>query len=126
MSKFGRYAKALLRDAPPITPYTGGPVPEGHLVLVDQYGVRRICDLDAAKAARDKQQLSEVTPNQVRRIEMFKRVLAEHETTSLEDAIANFRRDRTPEREIQVWEKIASTYVEELRCRPLADPAERR
>ena len=66
MSKFGRYAKALLRDAvvhegrnndtdrprpdaPPITPYTGGPVPKGHLVLVDQYGVRRITDLKRPK-----------------------------------------------------------------------------
>lgn len=142
MSKFGRYAKALLRDAvvrdrkddnvevppetPAITPYTGGPVPKGHLVLRDQYGVRRTLDLDAAKAARDKEQLSELTPDQVRRIGVFKHVLAEHDTTSLEEAIANFKRDRTPEREIQVWEKIACTYSEELRERPQADAAERR
>jgi hypothetical protein len=118
--------RAVPRDTPSITPYTGGSVPEGHVVLVDQFGDRRLLDIEAAKAARDKGKLSELTPDQERRIEAFKRVLSEHELTSLEDALANFRRDRTPEREIQVWERIARTYEDELSVRPLAGTAERR
>lgn len=82
-------------------------------------------DIEAAKAARDEERLSELTPDQVRRIEDFKRLLSEHELTSLQDALANFRRDRTPEREIQVWERIARTYRDELSARPQADAAER-
>ncbi len=116
---------AVPSDMPPITPYAGGPVPEGHLVLKDQYGERHLIDIDAAKAARDKERLSELTPDQVRRIGAFKRVLSEHDRTSLEEALANFRRDRTPEREIQVWERIARSYSDELSVRPQADTAER-
>jgi hypothetical protein len=50
----------------------------------------------------------------------FKRVLSEHDLTPLEDALANFRRDRTPEREIQLWERIARSYSAELSVRPQA------
>ena len=95
-------------------------------MLRDQYGERHLIDIDAAKAARDTERLSELTPDQLRRIGAFKRILSEHDLTSFEEALANFRRDRTPEREIQVWERIARTYRDELRARPEADTAERR
>lgn len=162
MSKVGKYARALLRDAerraeategamtteeatmssaddhepndagsvPPnastVTPYEGGAVPDGHVVLRDQHGNEMLLDVEAAKAARDREQLSELTPDQVRRIEAFKRVFAEQDLTTLEEALANFARDMVPEREIRVWERMAAVYTLELQDRPNADAAERR
>ena len=46
----------------------------------------------------------------VKRIRAFKEILAEVETVSLEETLDNFRRDQHPEREIVIWERIASTY----------------
>ena len=111
---------------PTITPYEGGPVPAGHVVVRDQDGNTMLLDVAAAKAASDRLPPTELTPDQIRRIAAFKHVLVEHETTSLDEALTNFRRDRTPEREIQVWEQIARTYGDELADRPVADATERR
>jgi len=101
-------------------------VPEGHAVLQDQYGNRLLINVEAAKAERDRLPLSTLTEEQVSRIEAFKAILAEHDKTSIEQTLANFRRDFHPEREIQLWERMARTYSWELADRPGADADERR
>ena len=46
----------------------------------------------------------------IARIKSFKEILAGVDNISLEDTITNFQRDMNPEREISIWEHIASTY----------------
>lgn len=46
----------------------------------------------------------------VRRIKKFKQILTNVETASLEKTINDFKRDINPEKEIQIWEHIASIY----------------
>jgi hypothetical protein len=64
--------------------------------------------------------LSELTPSAIRhevlpvgsivRVQRFKEILKEVETSSLEETVSNFQRDAHPERELLVWEKIAEQY----------------
>ena len=67
-----------------------------------------------------------LSDEQIERIRAFKEILAEHDRTTLEQAIENFRRDTHPEPEIRLWERIARVYREELGDRPSAKNAERR
>ena len=46
----------------------------------------------------------------IERIKLFKGILAEVETSSLEETITNFKRDLYPENEIRIWEKITKYY----------------
>lgn len=46
----------------------------------------------------------------VEKIKNYKQILKEVETTSMEEALANFCMDYCPEREIFVWECIAIAY----------------
>ena len=46
----------------------------------------------------------------IERIKSFKQILAEVETSTLENAIENFQRDQHPECEVAVWERIAAAY----------------
>ncbi|OGN09586.1 MAG: hypothetical protein A3J46_02395 [Candidatus Yanofskybacteria bacterium RIFCSPHIGHO2_02_FULL_41_11] len=46
----------------------------------------------------------------IERVRIFKNSLREVETSSLEETVANFQRDLTPEKELLIWEHIASTY----------------
>ena len=101
----------------------GDPVPEGYIRVTDQYG--NLWALNPKAAVRDDDP-TELTPDQIARIRRFKEVLAEHDRTSLEQALANFRRDRTPEGEIRRWELMARVYAEELEARPGAEEAERK
>ena len=51
-------------------------------------------------------------PELIRRIEAYKSILAEVETSSLEDTFESFAQDKNPEREIEVWEHIAHAYLQ--------------
>lgn len=62
---------------------------------------------------------------QIDRIRAFKAILKEHEATPLVTTLDNFRLDRDPNKEIQVWEYIAWVYQLELAARPNADATER-
>ena len=73
----------------------------------------------------DGKQRNRLTPEQIERIRAFKRILAEHETTTEERAFYNFSKDSHPEGEIAVWERIASAYEKEIELRPDADAEER-
>jgi len=44
------------------------------------------------------------------RVQKFKEILREVETSSLEETISNFQRDLYPEEELLIWETIAHSY----------------
>jgi hypothetical protein len=46
----------------------------------------------------------------VERIRAYKAVLADVETSSVEQTIEDFQRDLNPEKELRIWEQIASHY----------------
>jgi len=46
----------------------------------------------------------------VQRVKDFKQALSEVELTPLENTLENFQRDMHPERELKIWERMASTY----------------
>ena len=52
----------------------------------------------------------ELPPDLVTRIKAFKQALGDVEPSSLEATIENFRRDMHPEREVEIWERIARSY----------------
>ncbi len=45
------------------------------------------------------------------RVQKYKEILREVETSSLEEAINNFQRDLHPENELIIWEHIANCYA---------------
>jgi len=73
----------------------------------------------------DAKQRHKLTAEQMERIRAFKRILAEHEQMTEERAFYNFSRDLHADREIAIWERIASAYEEENERRPDADSEER-
>jgi hypothetical protein len=46
----------------------------------------------------------------IERIAVFKKILADVDTTTLEMTVDNFKRDQHPENEVEVWECIAKMY----------------
>lgn len=80
---------------------------------------------DPNKLKDDGKQRHGLTAVQMARIKAFKRILAEHEQMSEEKAFYNFSKDRHPEKEIAIWERIASAYEKENELRPDADAEER-
>jgi hypothetical protein len=52
----------------------------------------------------------ELPSDLVDRVKNFKEVLGDVEPSSLEGTIENFQRDMHPEREVEVWERIARAY----------------
>ncbi len=52
------------------------------------------------------------------RMQKYKKILEEVETTSLEKTINTFQRDWDPESELVVWEKIAKVYDDFISQRP--------
>ena len=60
------------------------------------------------------------------RIKNFMAILTEVFDTPLQEVIDNFRRDANPEREVEVWEKIAHHYQEATASRPDLSPDAKR
>ena len=54
----------------------------------------------------------------VERVQKYKEILKEVETSSLEQTLSNFQRDLHPERELLIWENIAHFYKISLRDNP--------
>lgn len=54
----------------------------------------------------------------IERVQKFKKILVEVEKMTLEQAIANFQQDQTPERELAIWEYIASAYQDFIEVNP--------
>jgi len=46
----------------------------------------------------------------IERVRKYKAILGEVEPMTLEETVANFQRDKTPETELMLWEHIASIY----------------
>ena len=67
-----------------------------------------------------KIKVSDIQPSPVRhpvlpaalvdRIRAYKQILGDADLTSLDRAIDNFKHDANPERELEIWERIASIY----------------
>lgn len=54
----------------------------------------------------------------IKRVEKFKKILEEVEKTTLEQTLANFQQDRNPEKELAVWERIATAYQDFIKVNP--------
>jgi len=54
----------------------------------------------------------------IARVQEYKEILKEVETSSLEETITNFQRDLFPESELLLWENIASLYQAQIRENP--------
>jgi len=50
----------------------------------------------------------------IERIVAFKRALGDAEPMTIEEAVSNFQKDMHPEREIEIWERVASKYQDFL------------
>ncbi len=46
----------------------------------------------------------------IERVRNFKNTLKEVETSTIEQTLTNFQKDRNPEGELEVWENMASAY----------------
>ena len=68
---------------------------------------------------------SELSSEQIVRIEKVSSVLSEHDSSSVEQWCDNMSRDSDPESEIRIWEQIAAVYLQETEDRPEAGPEER-
>lgn len=66
--------------------------------------------LDISNLKRNDIQHKELSEELIERIKAYKEILADVEPSSLEQALDDFKRDRNPENEVRVWEKIALTY----------------
>jgi hypothetical protein len=53
---------------------------------------------------------STLTSDQITRIKKAHAILGEVDTSSLDQTIGDFEKDRDPEREIRIWESIADGY----------------
>lgn len=58
----------------------------------------------------------------VGRIKAFKDILGEVDNTTFEKTVDNFKRDLNPEKELEIWERIASTFQMYLAHNPTNDP----
>ena len=63
----------------------------------------------------------ELPPDLVDRIRAFKEVLGDVEPSSLEGTIENFQRDMHPEREVEIWERIARAYKDFITRHAISD-----
>lgn len=61
----------------------------------------------------------------IARVIAYKEILREVETISLEETVSNFQRDLFPERELEIWERIAHLYVVETAEGQRLTPEER-
>ena len=59
----------------------------------------------------------------IKRVKAYWQVLTEVEPSILQDAIHDFKYDLNPEKELIIWERIASTYQSYLSHNPTTDLA---
>ena len=76
----------------------------------------KLVDIKDLKPSNIRQ---EVLPNGfIERVRKYKEILKDVETSSLELTVSNFQRDLHPEKELIIWENIASIYQEILKETP--------
>ena len=46
----------------------------------------------------------------IKRVIDYKAILGDIENSTIEEAVNNFQRDKEPEKELQIWEKITNLY----------------
>lgn len=64
---------------------------------------------------------TELPSELVERVARFKEILGDLDPPSLERTLESFKRDRNPEREVEVWEWIAATFQETMAKFPHRD-----
>lgn len=74
--------------------------------------------LDISNLKHNDIQHQELSQELIERIKAYKEILAEVEPSSLEKALDDFKRDRNPENEVRVWEKIALSYKHYCEAHP--------
>ena len=62
----------------------------------------------------------------VERIKKFKELLGDVDKSTLDETIDNFKRDMHPEKEVRIWEHIASVYNAYITEKSITDFATRR
>ncbi len=62
----------------------------------------------------------------VARIKAYKKILGDADYVSLADAIDDFRRDRNPEQEVEIWERIVHVFDNFTKGHKITDRARRR
>jgi hypothetical protein len=86
--------------------------PEGHSTTVD------VMELKQGPHRR-----SNLSAEQVDRVNRFREILSEVDQLSLEEHLDNLRRDINPDEEIEVWEHIAAAYRSYTISKSLDDDA---
>ena len=61
----------------------------------------------------------------IERVIRYKAVLGEVENSTIEEAVSNFQKDKNPERELKIWEKIAKTYQSFIEKKKISDFAQK-
>jgi hypothetical protein len=106
-------------------PATSGAVPPSGWILVREAKTGKDYWVDP-KTLKESAPRSQLTDEQMARIQRIALALQEHNSTSVEEWLTNMRRDRNPEAEIQTWEELVDVYLAELEDRPSAQAEERR
>jgi hypothetical protein len=65
----------------------------------------------------------QLDPDLIERIRAFKQILAEVDTSTIDQTIDNFKRDQHPASEVVIFERIAATYQLYLSHNPTDDLA---
>ena len=67
-------------------------------------------DIDLDKLERGPVRHPTLPEDFIRRVKAVKAILADVDPSSLAEILDSFKRDAHPERELVIWERIASTY----------------
>ncbi len=67
-----------------------------------------------------------LTYDLIKRIRAYKEILGDSEPGSIDDAINDFCRDRHPEKEVEVWERIAHVFKNFTEGHKIIDTTRRR
>lgn len=106
----------------PATPDT---VPPSGWILVREQDSGKDYWIDP-KSLSQSAPRSELTVEQMARVQHIAKVFQEHDPSPLEMWYDNMQRDQNPEVEIQTWEQILTVYLAELHDRPDANRDQRR
>jgi predicted nucleic acid-binding protein len=106
-------------------PYVEGVVPPRGYIRVRIQGSGELVWIHPSSIRTKSEVRSQLSSEQAERASKIWEIIHEHYAISLDDFVHGFRQDQNPEKEICVWEQIASVYELELQERPNADFPER-
>lgn len=77
---------------------------------MDEKNSERRKQIDLENLRRGPTRHATLAPELVERIIRIKSILVEVDDSSLEEALDDFKRDAHPEKEVAIWERMASVY----------------